>query len=57
MKKNIKKSDVKFIIEIFNEKGIKNKNSPSYIIKNNIIKIKLILYCILILVKDLKPHS
>lgn len=49
--------ETKFKIFIFNEIGTKIKNSPSYISKNKIIKIKFILYWIFILVSDLKPHS
>ena len=41
----------------FREKGIRIKNSPSYISKNKTISIKLTLYCTLMLVRDLKPHS
>lgn len=53
----IKNREKIFNIEIFKATGINNKNSPSYINKNKIIKIKLILYWIFILVIDLKPHS
>lgn len=56
-KKNNKNNEVKFKIEMFKAKGIRNRNSPSYIIKNKMIKIKLILYCTFILLRDLKPHS
>ena len=42
---------------MFKDSGIRIKNSPSYINKNNTIKIKFILYWIFILFKDLKPHS
>ena len=54
--KNIN-NETKFKILMFRAIGTKIKNSPSYINKNKIIRIKLILYCILIFVKDLKPHS
>lgn len=50
-------NETKFKILTFKAKGTKIKNSPSYINKNKIIRIKFILYWILILFNDLKPHS
>ena len=56
--KNInKKMDTKLSIDMFSARGVSIKNSPSYIRIKSIISIKLMLYCTLMLVSDLKPHS